>query len=101
MLMVVYLPQDIHILDPKKKCIQAFDNTIKLKQVNPNEGVTFMAAVSFSKNKKEAEIFLVEEPESIILTKQRRGKIWKNENYVLIPYKKTYQLKKDSIVIYQ
>jgi hypothetical protein len=69
--------------------------------VKPDEGVTFMAAVSFSKNKNEAEIFLMEEPESIILTKQGKSKIWKNESYVLIPYKKTYQLKKDNVVIYQ
>jgi hypothetical protein len=43
----------------------------------------------------------MEEPESIILTKQGKSKIWKNESYVLIPYKKTYQLKKDNVVIYQ
>lgn len=85
----------------KKECIQVFDKTIKLMRVKPDEGVTFMAAVSFSKNKKEAEIFLMEEPESIILTKQGKSKIWKNESYVLIPYKKTYQLKKDNVVIYQ
>lgn len=85
----------------KNDCIRVFEQKIKLKAVRSKEGANFMAAVVFSKDMMKAEIFLMEEPESIILTKQGKSKIWKNERYVLIPYKKTYQLKKNNVVIYQ
>jgi len=85
----------------KNDCIQVFAQKIKLKGVRSQEGANFMAAVVFSKDMMKAEIFLMEEPESIILTKQRKSKIWRKGSYVLVPYKKTYQLKKDNVVIYQ
>ncbi|MEC3876756.1 hypothetical protein [Chryseobacterium salviniae] len=85
----------------KNDCIQVFEQKIKLKGVKPKEGANFMATVVFSKDMMKVEVFLMEEPESIILTKQRKNKSWKNGSYVLIPYKKTYQLKKSNVVIYQ
>lgn len=87
----------------KKDCVRVFEQKIKLTEVKPKGSSTSMAAVIFSKDIKKAEVFLPDQNSgSLILTKFRKGKIWKNGNYILIPHKKTgYQLKKDNVVIYQ
>lgn len=87
----------------KKDCVRVFEQKIKLTEVAPKGSSTSMAAVIFSKDMKKAEVFIPDtDGESLILTRIGRGKIWKKDDYVLVPFKKNeYQLKKDNVVIYQ
>lgn len=91
----------------KNDCIKTFSQKIKLKEVNPDKSYTSMTAVIFSKNMKKAEIFIPDGmAKSIILDKEGKEKVWKSgshikDNYVLTPYKKSYQIKKNDVVIYQ
>lgn len=89
----------------KKDCVRLFEQKIKLTQAEPKGSSTSVAAVIFSKDMKEAEVFLSEVNEgSMILTRAGKGKAkaWKKDGYTLVPYKKNgYQLKKDNIVVYK
>ncbi|MBB4804920.1 hypothetical protein HNP38_000192 [Chryseobacterium defluvii] len=87
----------------KNDCIRVFEQKIKLPEVKPKGSSTSMTAVIFSKDMKNAEIFLPDQNSgSLILTRAGKGKTWKSGKYILVPYKKIgYQLKKDNIVIYQ
>jgi hypothetical protein len=87
----------------KKDCVRVFEQKIKLTEVAPKGSSTSMAAVIFSKDLKKAEVFVPDtDGESLILTRARKGKIWKKDGYALVPFKKNgYQLKKDNVVIYQ
>ncbi|WP_419494951.1 hypothetical protein [Chryseobacterium bernardetii] len=85
----------------KKDCVRTFEQKIKLKEVATKGD--YIAAVIFSKDKKNAEVFVKDgESRSIILTRAGKAKVWKKDGYVLSPYKKNgFQLKKDNVVIYQ
>ncbi|RNA62719.1 hypothetical protein D1631_12625 [Chryseobacterium nematophagum] len=87
----------------KKDCIRTFEQKVKLTEVNPKASYTSMTAVVFSDDMKKAEVFLPEqESGSLILTRAKKGKAWKNGKYALVSNKKTgYKLKKDNVVIYQ
>lgn len=91
----------------RNNCIQTFNQKIKLKEVNSDKSYTTMTAVIFTKNQKKAEIFIQDgNAKSIILDKKGKQKVWKSgshikDNYVLTPYKKGYQIKKNDVVIYQ
>lgn len=92
----------------KNDCVRVFEQKIKLKEVGSDKSYTTMTAVIFSKNMKQAEIFIPDgNAKSIILEREGKGNIWKSgkhikERYVLVPYKKKgYQIKKDDVVIYQ
>ncbi|CAD7797103.1 hypothetical protein CHRY9390_00110 [Chryseobacterium aquaeductus] len=91
----------------KNDCLRVFEQKIKLNEVKSDKSYTSMTAVIFSKDMKQAEIFIpAGNAKSIILARSGKSKIWKSgkhikENYVLEPYKKTgYQIKKDNVVIY-
>ncbi|KFF24818.1 hypothetical protein [Chryseobacterium vrystaatense] len=87
----------------KKDCVRVFEQKIKLTEVAPKGSSTSMAAVIFSKDMKKAEVFVPDtDGESLILSRQGKGKVWKKDDYALVPFKKNgYQLKKDNVVIYQ
>ncbi|UHO39750.1 hypothetical protein H5J24_06740 [Chryseobacterium capnotolerans] len=92
----------------RNNCIKVFAQKIKLKEVGSDKSYTTMTAVIFSKDMKQAEVFIPEgNAKSILLDREGKSKIWKSgsyikETYVLTPYKKTgYQIKKDDVVIYQ
>nr|WP_315033891.1 hypothetical protein [uncultured Chryseobacterium sp.] len=92
----------------RNNCVRVFEQKIKLKEVGADKSSTTMTAVIFSKNMKQAEIFIPDGmAKSIILEREGKDKVWKSgshikETYVLVPYKKTgYQIKKDDVVIYQ
>ncbi|MFS4474053.1 hypothetical protein [Chryseobacterium sp. T20] len=91
----------------KNDCIKTFNQKIKLKEVNSDKSYTTMTAVIFNKSMTKAEVFIPDgAAKSIILDKQGKAKIWKsgshiNDSYVLTPYKKSYQIKKNDVVIYQ
>ncbi|PXW16166.1 MULTISPECIES: hypothetical protein [Chryseobacterium] len=91
----------------RNNCIQTFNQKIKLKEVNSDKSYTTMTAVIFTKNQKKAEIFIQDgNAKSIILDKKGKEKVWKSgshikDSYVLTPYKKGYQIKKNDVVIYQ
>ncbi|MCW1961545.1 hypothetical protein [Chryseobacterium viscerum] len=91
----------------KNNCIQTFNQKIKLKEVNSDKSYTSMTAIIFSKDMKKAEVFIPDgAAKSIILNKEGKGKIWKSgtyikDSYVLTPYKKSYQIKKNDEIIYQ
>ncbi|WES99446.1 hypothetical protein P2W68_07460 [Chryseobacterium arthrosphaerae] len=91
----------------RNNCVRVFEQKIKLKEVTSDKSSATMTAVIFSKNMKRAEIFIPDGmAKSIILEREGKAKMWKSgsyikETYVLIPYKKGYQIKKDDVVIYQ
>ncbi len=91
----------------RNDCIKTFSQKIKLKEVNSDQSYASMTAVIFTKNMKKAEIFIPDGmAKSIILDKEGKENIWKSgthikDSYVLIPYKKGYQIKKNDVVIYQ
>lgn len=91
----------------RNNCIQTFNQKIKLKEVNSDKSYTSMTAIIFSKDMKKAEVFIPDgAAKSIILNKEGKGKVWKSgshikDSYVLTPYKKSYQIKKNDEVIYQ
>ncbi|KAB1231466.1 hypothetical protein [Chryseobacterium viscerum] len=91
----------------KNDCIKTFNQKIKLKEVSSDKSYTSMTAVIFNKNMKKAEIFIPDgAAKSIILNKEEKGKIWKSgthikDSYVLAPHKKSYQIKKNEVVIYE
>ncbi|MEN5307198.1 hypothetical protein ABE425_06750 [Chryseobacterium cucumeris] len=91
----------------RNNCIQTFNQKIKLKEVNSDKSYTTMTAVIFNKSMTKAEVFIPDgAAKSIILDKQGKAKIWKSgahvkDSYVLTPYKKSYQIKKNDEVIYQ
>jgi len=91
----------------KNNCIKTFNQKIKLKEVNSDKSYTSMTAIIFSKDMKKAEVFIPEgAAKSIILNKEGKGKTWKSgdyikDSYVLTPYKKSYQIKKNDEIIYQ
>jgi len=91
----------------KNDCIQTFRQKIKLKEVNSDKSYTSMTAIIFSKDMKKAEVFIPDgAAKSIILNKEGKGKVWKSgshikDSYVLTPYKKSYQIKKNDEIIYQ
>ncbi|MEJ5049496.1 hypothetical protein WH221_06625 [Chryseobacterium culicis] len=91
----------------RNDCIKTFNQKIKLKEVNSDKSYTSMTAVIFNKNMKKVEIFIPDgNAKSIILDKEGKEKVWKSgahikDSYVLTPYKKSYQIKKNDVVIYQ
>ncbi len=91
----------------RNKCVRVFEQKIKLKEVSTDKSYTSMTAIIFSKDMKRAEIFIpYASAKSIILDREGKDKLWKSgshikETYVLVPYKKKYQIKKDDVVIYQ
>ncbi|WP_294282551.1 hypothetical protein [uncultured Chryseobacterium sp.] len=87
----------------KHDCIRTFDQKIKLKEVKPAGTATFMSSVIFSKDMKQAEIFLPSvKSGSMILTRQAKTNNWKNGSYILESYQKDrYRLKKDNKTIYE
>jgi len=91
----------------RNNCVRVFEQKIKLKEVTSDKSSATMTAVIFSKDMKRAEVFIPEGmAKSIILEREGKAKIWKSgsyikETYVLIPYKKSYRIKKDDVVIYQ
>ncbi|WP_288441436.1 hypothetical protein [uncultured Chryseobacterium sp.] len=91
----------------RNNCIQTFNQKIKIKEVNSDKSYTSMTAVIFNKSMTKAEVFIPDgAAKSIILDKQGKAKIWKSgahvkDSYVLTPYKKSYQIKKNDEVIYQ
>ncbi len=91
----------------RNNCIQTFNQKIKLKEVKSDKSYTSMTAVIFNKSMTKAEVFIPDGvAKSIILDKQGKAKIWKSgahvkDSYVLSPYKKSYQIKKNDEVIYQ
>ncbi|KMQ64695.1 hypothetical protein ACM46_10640 [Chryseobacterium angstadtii] len=87
----------------RKDCVRVFEQKIKLTEVASKGSSTSMAAVIFSKDMKKAEVFIPDtDGESLILTRLGKGKTWKKDGYVLVPFQKNgFQLKKDNVVIYQ
>lgn len=91
----------------RNNCIRTFNQKIKLKELNTDKSYTSMTAIIFNKSMTKAEVFIPDgAAKSIILDKQGKEKIWKSgshikDSYVLTPYKKSYQIKKNDVVIYQ
>ncbi len=77
-----------------KDCVKIYSG-IQLNPVsNPeNEDETKSAFVMFSEDSNQAEIFLPDTTETIILSRQSEGKPWTKDDWQLIPWK-GYVLKK-------
>ncbi|SEH30672.1 hypothetical protein [Chryseobacterium culicis] len=91
----------------KNNCIKTFSQKIKLKEVSTDKSYTSTTAVIFNKSMTKAEVFIPDgAAKSIILDRQGKEKLWKSgahvkDSYILTPYKKSYQIKKNDEVIYQ
>lgn len=91
----------------KNNCIKTFNQKIKLKEISTDKSYTSMTAIIFNKSMTKAEVFIPDgAAKSIILDKAGKEKIWKSgshikDSYVLTPHKKSYQIKKNDVVIYQ
>ena len=86
----------------KKNCIRVFEQKIKLNEVDPTKSYTSIVAVIFSQDKKNVELFIADEKESVILkrTGNKGNYIWKNSTYALSVSDK-YVLKKGNKIIYK
>ncbi len=86
----------------KNECIRTFDEPIQLAEVKSKGTYQASATVIFSADKKKAEIFVVEERNSVVLI--RSGKagnyIWKKGAWSLSD-KGGYKLKKGKVLVYK
>lgn len=81
-----------------KECVKGYTGI----QLNPaekpeNEDETLSAFVLFSEDLNQAEVFLPNETNSIVLTRLAEGKSWVFEDWQLIPLN-GYVLKKDAFI---
>lgn len=85
----------------KKDCIRIFEQKIKLHQVDSAGSYKAIATVIFSTNNKQAEVFLANHKESLILIRTgKKGKyIWKKDKLELTN-QNGYKLKEAKKLIY-
>ena len=81
-----------------KECVKGYTGI----QLNPaekpeNEDETLSAFVLFSEDLNQAEVFLPNETNSIVLTRLAEGKPWVFEDWQLIPLN-GYVLKKEAVI---
>jgi hypothetical protein len=84
-----------------KECVRVFTGIQLLpygEAENPDDAV-LATYVLFDKTKDNAEIFLPNQDESIILKRESEGKPWVNGSWQLIPWK-GFVLKKDGKILY-
>lgn len=87
----------------KNDCIRVFEQKTQLKEVNAKGSATFNAAVIFSADNKQAEIFVPRSKSSIVLTRTRgtkRSSVWKKGKYALYQKGNTYILKESNKPIF-
>jgi hypothetical protein len=84
----------------KNECIRVFDEGYRLNAINElkDEGTTSSAFVVFDESKEKAELFLPDNPKSVILEKEKTG-VYKNKGWLLEVNKK-YTLKKFGQAVY-
>lgn len=84
----------------RKDCIRVFDEGYRLNAINElkEEGTSFSAFVVFTKDKSKAELFLPDNPKSIVLEKEKEG-IYKHTIW-LLEVNKGYTLLKDGQPVY-
>ena len=84
-----------------KECVRVFSGIQLLPypvQSN-NEDETLCAYVLFDDSGDNAEVFLPNQDDSLILKRSAKGKPWTADHWQLVPYK-GYQLQKDNVIIY-
>lgn len=84
----------------REECIRVFDEGYRLNAIEElkEDGTAFSAFVVFSEDKKEAELFLPDSEESIMLEKVKDGVYEKGEWYLDVV--KDYTLQKSGVVQY-
>lgn len=86
----------------KKECVRVFTGLQLLPYENTakeEDAAVFAAYILFDEKKDNAEIFLPNQDESIILKRESEGKPWVNGSWQLIPWK-GFVLKKDGKILY-
>ncbi|WP_461146157.1 hypothetical protein [Spirosoma pulveris] len=85
----------------KNDCIRVFEQTIQLKEVSPTGSFTSNATVIFSKDTKQAEVFIPGSATGVLLARSsKEGKFfWKKGNLTLLRLK-GYVLKRGNQVIF-
>lgn len=84
-----------------KECVRVFSGI----QLLPNDAAnnaddeTLCAYVLFDDSGDNAEVFLPNQDDSLILKRSAKGKPWTAQHWQLVPYK-GYQLKKDNQIVY-
>lgn len=77
-----------------KECIKAFTGVPLNPSSNPNsEDESLSAYVLFSEDGNQAEVFLPNDTQSLVLTRTSEGKPWVFDDWQLVPWK-GYVLKK-------
>lgn len=87
----------------KNDCIRVFDQKTQLKEVNAKGSATFNAAVIFSADNKQAEVFIPRSKSSIVLNRTRgtkRSSVWKKGKYALYQKGDKYILKESDKPIF-
>lgn len=85
-----------------KECVRVFTGVQLLpaeKADATEDEAVFAAYVLFDKTKDNAEVFLPNQDESILLKRESEGKPWINGSWQLIPWK-GFVLKKDGQILY-
>mgnify|MGYP000985828540 CR=1 FL=1 len=84
----------------RKECIRVFDQGYRLNAIAElkEDGTSFSAFVVFSEDKKEAELFLPNSNESVMLEMESEGIYKKGEWYLDVI--KDYTLQKSGVVQY-
>lgn len=84
-----------------KECIRVFTGIQLLPVDKPQSQDDAVNAtyLLFDESKDNAELFLPNQDESVIVTRESEGKSWTNGEWQLIPYK-GYQLKKAGKLLY-
>lgn len=85
----------------KKECVRLFEIGTRLNPMNEkdNESTATSAFVIFEENGNKAELFVVSEPNPIILERKSEGDSYVNGDWQLIPWK-GYVLKKGGDILY-
>ncbi len=86
-----------------KECIRVFTGIqllpVDKMQNQEEDDAVYATYLLFDESKDNAELFLPNQDESIIVKREAEGKPWTNGEWELIPYK-GYQLKKAGKLIY-
>ncbi|PWK29300.1 hypothetical protein LV89_00140 [Arcicella aurantiaca] len=85
----------------KNDCIRTFEQPIQLNEVKSKNSYTSFAAVIFSDDKKQVEIFMPSVTGSVVLSKKLKTKFptWQKGNIILTKRSK-YYLKQANRVIF-
>ncbi len=82
-----------------KECVRAFTGMQLLPVDNAESDVTLCAYVLFDEDVANAELFLPNQDESVVLEATEKGKLWSDGTWQLVK-QNGFQLKKDGTIVF-